>query len=88
MKKYFHDFSTETSLHGWVFVGGSDAQPAGRVFWLLVLMCSTGATVWSLYETVSQYNREAIKINTEDRSATLNEAFFPSVIVCNISPLR
>ena len=68
--------------------GGRTRSGWQRLFWLLVLAGSAGFSLWLMQENISNFNSYTTKINIEDRSADLQETFFPSVTVCNINPLR
>ena len=84
----FQEFCCKTSMHGWGFVGAPSTPVWHRIFWLLVIFSSVGAAVYLLKDTVDDFTSYTTKINIEDRSKDLEEAFFPSVVVCNINPLR
>jgi hypothetical protein len=75
-------------MHGWGFIGTPSTSQAQRLFWLLVIFSSAGAAVYLLQDTVDKFTDYTAKINIEDRSANLKEAYFPSVVVCNINHLR
>ena len=84
----FQDFCSNTSMHGWFFLGSPTTSKAQKVFWLLVILSSAGIAVYLLQDTLDSFTSTTTKINIHDRSADLLEAYFPSVVVCNINPLR
>lgn len=86
--KVFEDFVSNTSLHGWSFFGAHNTSTAHKIFWAIVLFTSfviSGILIKD--NTVSFINSFTI-INLEDRSAHLSDAYFPSLVICNINPLR
>ena len=80
-------FWSETSLHGW-FHFNKQRNVFSRLFWLFVIFASLGVAGWLVWDSVNAYNSSKTKIDVEDRSAELDDAFFPSVVVCNVSPVR
>ena len=84
----FQEFCSKTSMHGWGFIGAPNTSHMQRLFWLLVIFGSAGGAVYLLQDTVDNFTSYTTKINIEDRSANLKETYFPSVVVCNINPLR
>ena len=84
----FQDFCCKTSLHGWVFLGEANSSVSQKIFWVFVVIISCGASVYLLQDTVDNFMSYKTKINIEDRSADLQDTRFPSVVVCNINPMR
>ena len=85
---WFRDFSSQTSFHGWRFIGERGGGAFQRTFWSLVIFASLIGVTYLSREAILEFTNSTIKISTEDRSAPLDDAFFPSVVVCNINPLR
>ena len=82
----FADFCHETSLHGWSFVPGKCHLK--RLFWLIAIFGFILLTVLFLKDTISDFHASTIKVNVEDRAASLDDVYFPSVAVCNVNPIR
>ena len=51
-------------------------------------MLTMAALTFFSHQAITEYTDSTIKVDIKDRSAPLDEAFFPSVVMCNISPLR
>ena len=84
----FHNFCGETSFHGWRFLGERNKSIGQKVFWAFVIFGFSGLLVWFSELAITDYTSSTIKVGIADRSAPLDDAFFPSVVVCNINPLR
>ena len=82
----FADFCNGTSLHGWSFVPGKCHMK--RLFWLIAIFCFILMTVYFLRDTITDFQAATIKVNVEDRAASLDDVYFPSVAVCNVNPIR
>ena len=88
IKQWLHNFADQTSMHGWRFIGDRQFGFGQALFWTLVILGSMGALTFFSYQAITEYTDSTIKVGIKDRSAPLDEAFFPSVVMCNISPLR
>ena len=86
--KWLHNFCDQTSMHGWRFIGDRQFGCGQALFWTIVILGSMGALIFLSYLQLTEYTDSTIKVEIKDRSAPLDEAFFPSVVMCNISPLR
>ena len=87
--QWFDEFCCQTSMHGWRFIGNRNAGfGLQALFWSLVIMGSMGALTLFSHEVITEYTSSTIKVDLKDRSAPLDKAFFPSVVICNINPLR
>ena len=58
------------------------------MFRLLVILASFSVSLWLINIQAEVYLFSFTKINIEDRSADLKDTFFPSVVICNVNPLR
>ena len=88
IQQWLHNFADQTSMHGWRFIGDRQFGFGQALFWTLVILGSMGALTFLSYQAITEYTDSTIKVEIKDRSAPLDEAFFPSVVMCNISPLR
>ena len=88
IQQWLHNFADQTSMHGWRFIGDRQFGFGQALFWTLVILGSMGALTFLSYQAITEYTDSTIKVDIKDRSAPLDEAFFPSVVMCNISPLR
>ena len=84
----FNNFCSTTSMHGWSFFGSPEASCFQKFFWLVVILFSFSVSLWLIHIQTDLYLNSFTKINIEDRSAGLEDTYFPSVVVCNINPLR
>ena len=84
----FHNFCSSTSMHGWSFFGSPQASYWQKLFWLLVILSSFSVSLWLIQIQTYFYLTSFVKINIEDRSADLGDTYFPSVVICNVNPLR
>ena len=88
MYTWFHDFCSQTSMHGWRFLGDRQFGCGQGIFWTTVITTSLIGLTFLSKDAINEYTASTIKVGIEDRTAPLTNAFFPSVILCNISPLR
>ena len=88
LQQWLQDFCSQTSMHGWHFVGDRQFGFGQTLFWILIILGSMGALSFFSHEAITEYTDSTIKVDIKDRSAPLDKAFFPSVVICNISPLR
>ena len=86
--QWFHNFCRQTSMHGWQFIGDRQFGFRQALFWIFVILGSMGALSFFWQEAISEYTASTVKVDIKDRSAPLDKAFFPSVMICNINPLR
>ena len=84
----FNNFCSSTSMHGWSFFGSPQASFFQKLFWLLVILFSFAVSLKLIHFQSYFYLNSFIKINIEDRSADLEDTYFPSVVICNVNPLR
>ena len=86
--KVFHDFVSNTSMHGWGFFGASNGSYIQKIFWFFVILTSFIFSGWLIKENTITFMTSFTIINLEDRSRDLDQVHFPSVVICNINPLR
>ena len=86
--KMFTLFCEQTSMHGWTFFGSHHASMGQRIFWFSILSTFFVLAGYLMKENISAYTNSVTTIKTVDRTANLSDAFFPSVVVCNINQLR
>ena len=88
IQQWLHNFADQTSMHGWRFIGDRQFGFGQALFWIFVILGSMAALTFFSHQAITEYTDSTIKVDIKDRSAPLDEAFFPSVVMCNISPLR
>ena len=88
LHQWLHNFCDQTSMHGWRFIGDRQFGFGQALFWIFVILGSMAALTFFSHQAITEYTDSTIKVDIKDRSAPLDEAFFPSVVMCNISPLR
>ena len=86
--QWFHNFCRQTSMHGWQFIGDRQFGFRQALFWIFVILGSMGTLSLFSQEAISEYSASTVKVDIKDRSAPLDNAFFPSVMICNVNPLR
>ena len=86
--KIFTLFCEQTSMHGWVFIGSHHASRGQRIIWFSILSTFLALAGYLMKENISAYTNSVTTIKTVDRTANLSDAFFPSVVICNINQLR
>ena len=86
--KMFVNFCESTSMHGWIFFGSANAPLKQRLFWLVVLSASLVTAALLIFLNTAAFMSSFTQIRTQDRTADLGHAYFPSVLVCNINQLR
>ena len=75
-------------ITGWSYFGAPQASYFKKLFWLLVILASFSVSLWLIHFQAEVYLLSYTKINIEDRSADLKDTYFPSVVICNVNPLR
>ena len=86
--KIANDFVTNTSMHGWSFFGAPQSSTYQKLFWFLVLIISFACSGYLIKENTVIFMTSFTIINLEDRSRDLDDVYFPSIVICNINPLR
>ena len=87
-RKIFTSFCEQTSMHGWVFIGSRHAPRGQRIFWFSILSTFLVLAGYLMKQNISAYTNSVTTIKTVDRTANLSDAFFPSIVICNINQLR
>ena len=75
-------------MHGWVFIGSHNAPKIQRIFWFSIIFTFLFLAGHLMKENITAYTNSVTTIKTVDRTANLSDAFFPSVVICNINQLR
>ena len=75
-------------MHGWVFIGSRHAPRGQRIFWFSILSTFLVLAGYLMKQNISAYTNSVTTIKTVDRTANLSDAFFPSIVICNINQLR
>ena len=88
----FKEFCDQTSLHGWSYLEKGETMKVltilKRIIWSLVIIGSAIACGLFVVKRIIEYIESDVIIMTESRSESLSEIYFPSVVICNINPLR
>ena len=88
----FKEFCDQTSLHGWAYLKMEEKWKVltflKRLLWALVIIgCAIGCGIFVI-KRIIEYIDSDVVIMIESRSESLSEIYFPSVVICNINPLR
>ena len=75
-------------MHGWTFIGSRSASFGQRIFWLFTLSTFMVLAGYLVKMNISAYDNSVTTIKIDDRTADLSDAYFPSVVICNINQLR
>ena len=75
-------------MHGWALFGSHHTPRGQRIFWFSILSIFLALAGFLIKENISAYDASVTTIKTVDRTADLNDVFFPSVVICNINQLR
>ena len=86
--KVFNDFVSNTSMHGWSFFGSPNGSRTQKLFWLIVLISVIVFGGYLLSNSIMIYMASYTIINVKDRTSSLDDIHFPSLVICNINPLR
>ena len=86
--KVFNDFVSNTSMHGWSFFGSPTGSRVQRLFWFLILITAFGCSGFLLTHSIITFLTSYTIINIKDRTNSLEEIYFPSLVICNINPLK
>ena len=88
----FKEFCDQTSLHGWSYLEKGETMKIltilKRILWSCVIIGSAIACGLFVVKRIIEYVESDVVIRTESRSESLSEIYFPSVVICNINPLR
>ena len=86
--KMFTFFCEQTSMHGWAFLGSQHTSIGQKIFWFSILSLLLALAGYLMKGNISAYTESVTTIKTVDRTANLSDAYFPSVVICNINQLR
>ena len=84
----FTFFCEQTSMHGWAFLGSRHTSIGQKIFWFSILSLFLALAGYLMKGNISAYTESVTTIKTVDRTANLSDAYFPSVVICNINQLR
>ncbi|CAL1547267.1 unnamed protein product [Lymnaea stagnalis] len=79
-----HDFSGETTAHGYKRTISPQRSKTFRILWVLLIMSVTGVALNTLYSIVT--NQQLNTFSSNFRSEPKRRMSFPAVTVCNIFP--
>ena len=88
--KIANDFVNNTSMHGCSFFGAphSSSYLFKKLFWFIVVIFSLSLSGYLIYANTKSFMNTFTTISTNDKSKDLNDVYFPSLVICNINPLR
>ena len=75
-------------MHGWALFGSQQTPRGQKIFWFSILSTFLALAGFLIKENITAYEASLTTIKTVERTADLNDAFFPSVVICNINQLR
>ena len=84
---WYHHFFSKTSLHGWSHLGDGGSM-FKKMFWFLVLISSYLFCGCLIKEMTEMFLSSSTVLKVKDRTHTLNDTYFPSLVIANINPLR
>jgi hypothetical protein len=84
----FKEFCGLTSLHGFPFCFREGKPLSHTVFWMLIIVASTGCVGFLLYFNVLDFIEASVSFNLQSPTNTLDDVYFPSVALCNMNLLR
>ena len=88
----FQDFCKETSLHGWNYLLSEEKWKVlttlKRVLWSIIILSTAIVCSYFVVSRTIEYIESDVAIMLESRSGNLSEVYFPSIVVCNMNPLR
>ena len=75
-------------MHGWAFLGSQHTSLGQKIFWFSILSSLLAFAGYLMKGNISAYSESVTTIKIVDRTANLSDAYFPSVVICNINQLR
>ncbi|XP_064610984.1 acid-sensing ion channel 4-B-like [Liolophura sinensis] len=85
-KKALHEFTQDTTLHGFRYIWLTGAFRLRRLLWFALLLCGTGIMCYQIIDRIIFYYSWPVNVNVEvNFNRSLN---FPAVTVCNQNSFR
>ena len=86
--KSLQEFCSYASIPGLHYIGQRNAHIIQRLFWIVAFISALALFVAGCYAAISDFNTKTTNIVSEDRQASLDQIFFPSLVICNVNKFR
>ena len=82
----FREFCDSTSLHGWHQLNRVGNH--GKAAWVIIVFSSFTVASFFLATSIVDFVDKSVVTTIETTTASLQEVYFPTVIVCNINQIK
>jgi hypothetical protein len=86
--KSLQEFCSYASIPGLHYIGEKNAHIIQRLFWIVAFISAVALFVAGCYYAISDFKTKTTQIVSEDRHASLEQIFFPSLVICNDNKFR
>ena len=86
--KSLQEFCSYASIPGLHYIGQRNAHIIQRLFWIVAFISAVALFVAGCYAAISDFKTKTTQIVSEDRQASLDQIFFPSLVICNVNKFR
>ena len=83
----FQDFCTQTSLHGWIFLGHGRVKSC-KVFWIVTICVTFGLGMFWIGFNTKEFLDATVDFDTLSLTTPLDEVYFPAIYVVNKNNIR
>ena len=70
------------------FIGEKSGNSTQKCFWSTSFILALASFIFASYMLVADFEAKTTRIVSEDRHASLDDVYFPSLVVCNINDFR
>lgn len=82
MLEVIQNFSSDTNLHGFIYIYQPTRHKTERIFWILSIFTSFTLTGILIYKYIVESQLNPIVIYTDQNAISAQDIFFPSVSLC------
>ena len=82
MLKVIQNFSSDTNLHGFIYIFEPTRHKVERIFWTLSILTSFTITGILIYKFIVESQANPFVIYTDQSAISAQNIYFPSVSIC------
>lgn len=88
IKETFHEFSSNTSIHGIKYVGDKERRSVEKIFWLFSILFSLSLCIYMMYIMYEKLHNSNIEVALTEKTMLTSEIPFPAVTICPFPKFR
>ena len=82
MKKYFKEYATSTTAHGFSYIAEDGRSFLERIFWIIVVVLALAFSYWQTSTLYKQWQDNPVITTLETVSMPIKDIDFPAVTIC------